>query len=228
MLWFACKKCGKVIGRPDSSAGALVFCDCGHGSRVPWESTAAAPKVEPQAPAQALDPIRFDPVREPAPAPSKERRPRNAPIDANSCFNHTSIDKAGVCTACGLSFCARCLTTFQNQALCTACKNYQTRILQRRPESSKLALVSFLLALAAGPIMITLVAMTRSRSSTNFLLLALLPPLFALTAGVMAMRWINRDSRRAGQHLAVSGISLAAVVGVMTTLMLLYGQKLWA
>jgi len=80
-----------------------------------------------------------------------------APIDPNACFNHATADKAGVCLDCGLSFCGRCLTTFQNAAYCAACKNYRTRIMQRRPDSSKLALASFLIALAAGPVMFLLV-----------------------------------------------------------------------
>ena len=36
MIWFACKKCGKTQGRPESLAGTLVFCDCSFGIRVPW------------------------------------------------------------------------------------------------------------------------------------------------------------------------------------------------
>src|SRR5262249_16114600 len=48
MIWFSCKQCGKVHGRAENSAGTLVFCDCGQGNTVPWESTAAEPE-EPGA-----------------------------------------------------------------------------------------------------------------------------------------------------------------------------------
>lgn len=174
----------------------------------------------------ALEPIRFDAPAEPPPVRVRERRSRTDPIDANACFNHTSVDKTGICAACGLSFCDRCLMNFRGETLCAPCKNYRTRLLQRRPESSKLALASFLVALAAGPILVALQAMTKSRASTHFLWLGLLLPLIALAAGVMAVRWLNRGEKRAGQHLAVSGISLAAVVAFMTMLLAVYGHKL--
>src|SRR5438105_12622885 len=54
MIWFSCSKCQKTLGRPESSVGALVFCDCGQGNAVPWDSTAAAP-AEP-LPAEVLPP----------------------------------------------------------------------------------------------------------------------------------------------------------------------------
>ena len=48
MIWFSCNKCGKALGRPESSAGAFIFCDCGQGLTVPWDST-IAPPVGPSA-----------------------------------------------------------------------------------------------------------------------------------------------------------------------------------
>lgn len=225
MIWFACKKCGKAIGRPDSSAGALIFCDCGHASRIPWESSIAPPRPEP-ATAKLADPIPFD-APLPPPPPRVERRTRHTPIDANVCFNHTSVDKSAVCSACGLSFCDRCLTSFEQQTLCGPCKNYRTRLLQRRPEPSKLALASFLLALAAGPMLLILIGLTRSPGTGPFLLLALLPPAMALAAGALALRWIHRGKNRAGEHLAVSGISLGAVVAFLAMLIVMFGEKLW-
>jgi len=65
MIWFNCKKCAKTQSRPDSSAGTMIFCDCGHGNTVPWESTATPPAAAipvvsvPQGP--TLEPIQFDP-----------------------------------------------------------------------------------------------------------------------------------------------------------------------
>src|SRR5271156_2827409 len=69
MIWFTCKKCGKSHGRGESSAGTMIFCDCGHGNTVPWESTAAEPApvavvAAPRVP--DLAPIQFDPVLAPA------------------------------------------------------------------------------------------------------------------------------------------------------------------
>ncbi len=232
MIWFACRQCGKVLGRADGSAGALVFCDCGQGLRVPWESAAPPPPIEEastKAPEQSAEPIRFDRAT-PPPLPPSKRRSRKAPmapIDPNTCFNHALSDKADVCTECGLSFCARCLTTFEKNTYCAPCKNYRTRILQRRPDSSKLALLSFLIALAAGPAMFLLIPFATSSHARNFMLLALMPPALALAAGILALRWIRGGENRIGQHLAVSGMTLGTCVGILTVLLVFFGQKIW-
>src|SRR4051812_28695655 len=101
MIWFACKQCGKVHGRPEASAGATVFCDCGQGNLVPWESTAAEPESAPVADAPALpalQPLTFeapprpsDPGDEPRPRRARERR------DPEFCFNHQRVPKVGTC-----------------------------------------------------------------------------------------------------------------------------------
>ena len=148
----------------------------------------------------------------------------NTPIDPSVCFNHASSDKADVCSACGLSFCGRCLTPFQNTVLCTVCKNYRSRLLQRRPDTSKLALASLFVALGAGPAML---AFTASPAARNFVLLGLIPSLLALAAGVLALRWIRNGPYRAGVQLAISGISLAGFVGVLTVMLAVYGSKVW-
>jgi hypothetical protein len=103
MIWFPCKHCGKVHGRPENSAGTMIFCDCGQGVTVPWESTAAPtapastaelptamPAVEAPAlgaamplPGPRLEPLKFESVPvvapvSPPPLPSRrdERGPR--------------------------------------------------------------------------------------------------------------------------------------------------------
>jgi hypothetical protein len=231
MIWFACKTCHKVIGRAESSAGAVVFCDCGASLRVPWESTATPPPIESMpvaTPAQTLEPIRFEPTSSRSEPRGGGRRSKHAPIDPEACFNHPSLDKSAVCPECGLSFCERCVTQFQGVPMCAACKNYRTRLLQRRPESSRMALGSFLIALAAAPGMIAMVAATASRHTQQYLLLAIIPPLLALAAGVVALRWIRGAPGRSGEQLALSGIALAAIVAITTMLFVVYGQKVWA
>ena len=47
MIWFTCRQCGKRHVRPEAECGTLVFCECGQGNRVPWQSTVA----EEEAPA---------------------------------------------------------------------------------------------------------------------------------------------------------------------------------
>ena len=74
MIWFSCKQCGKRHGRADNLAGTLVFCECGHGNRVPWVSTIAEPEV-PEA--EAMPPR---PAAPPPPAAEREpERPRPFP-----------------------------------------------------------------------------------------------------------------------------------------------------
>lgn len=74
MIWFDCKKCNKRHGKADSQAGALVFCECGYGNRVPWSST--APEPEP-APAQPL------PARPIPPRAEDDREPRRVDRSAD-------------------------------------------------------------------------------------------------------------------------------------------------
>lgn len=81
MIWFACKQCGKVHGRSEGSSGTTVFCECGQGNMVPWESTAQQPEKPPEIPAASpgaaprLKPIVFEPaaVPPPRPVPPRER-----------------------------------------------------------------------------------------------------------------------------------------------------------
>src|SRR5271156_3655754 len=79
MIHFTCKKCGKTHSRPDSTGGTMIFCDCGHGNTVPWESTVAEPANPPMATSGPkvpdLAPIQFDPVTIPTP-PSAAAPPR--------------------------------------------------------------------------------------------------------------------------------------------------------
>ncbi len=83
MIWFSCKQCGKVHGRSENSIGTMIFCDCGTGLTVPWESTAAEPEKRPEAPAfpgPVLKPMVFDSGPPPLPARS-ERIERTEPLD---------------------------------------------------------------------------------------------------------------------------------------------------
>jgi hypothetical protein len=74
MIWFTCKQCGKRHGRADNLVGTLVFCECGHGNRVPWASTTAEPEV-PEA--EVLPPR---PAPPPPPAPEERRPERQRPF----------------------------------------------------------------------------------------------------------------------------------------------------
>ena len=115
MIWFDCQKCNKTLSRPESSAGALVFCNCGNSLRVPWESTAApAAETYPMAVEEPLAPVRFERVpSQPTQAAFDEvslprLRRRTDEIDPEYCFNHPSEPKSVTCSDCGLSLCRRC------------------------------------------------------------------------------------------------------------------------
>src|SRR5207237_1299689 len=124
MIWFSCSQCGKALGRPEASAGAFVFCTCGQGNVVPWDSTIPAP-AEP-LPAEAPPgppPLRAIPVGEekipvarrpsspPPPPPPRRpddedddlrRRLSSAPAVRNPgrCFNHQDRPILHKCDDC--------------------------------------------------------------------------------------------------------------------------------
>ena len=93
MIWFACKQCGKTHNRPESSSGSMVFCDCGNGMTVPWESTMEPPANAPQqeeVPSAlpvnvppAFDVPSFQPIpvgEERVPPPPRPQNPSPPPI----------------------------------------------------------------------------------------------------------------------------------------------------
>jgi hypothetical protein len=165
MIWFACKQCGKRHGRAESLVGTLVFCECGHGNRVPWASTVA----EPEIPAEPAPPPR---PRPPRPSPPDERRetdfppPRRRPREPRRpnpkyCLNHDETASEHTCDACRCRFCAACVVTLQGQTLCGPCKNFRIRGLSRPARPSALGIVALVVALVSGPVtfFLTLVAM---------------------------------------------------------------------
>ncbi len=181
MIWFSCRECGKTHGRPETAIGATIFCDCGTGLIVPWESTAAEP---PQAaapensPALKLEPVTFE-AAPPGPAPPSPGRPTSGPPtsgppshgppplrgrkrarvnrrDPAFCFNHEQGPREASCGDCGESFCGACLVAFDGADLCGPCKNYRVKNLQRAIPASNLSIVSLLVALLSGPITIGL------------------------------------------------------------------------
>ena len=208
-----------------------MFCDCGVGLRVPWESSAIAP-TPPELPEE--EPIRFEPTQGDAPRAKtpdigkvKLRRRPHAPIDADYCFNHTSSRKESPCDGCGLSFCKRCLAKFEGKSLCAACKNYRTRLLQRKPQTPRFATASFVTALFAGPALFLMAPYMMGTQSRWLTLLLLLPQAFALAAGIHALLAIRRDPSRGGGHLAVAGVGLASLACVLMLLATVFASKIW-
>jgi hypothetical protein len=235
MIWFSCKQCGKVHGRPGNSAGTLVFCDCGQGNTVPWESTA----TEPEAPVPAampampavpkLEPISFDPGTAPpplpaprAPMPRPRRRPPRYRPDPNLCLNHEGVPSQKTCAACEESFCGDCIVTFQGNNYCGACKNYQLRVLQRPPRTSGLALGSLILALLTGPWVLGLVG----TGNVILCLLALIACGMALILGIASLRVIEK-TRIGGRSLAITGILAAGSAALMGVVLTFFAPGIW-
>ena len=179
MIWFACKQCGKRHGRAESLSGTMVFCECGHGNRVPWSSTAAEPEDSP-----APDPLPLPPPP-PGPGPGRpsagprqstpipfldeeeERRPgrpaeplplpfRPKPkreyrrVNPKYCLNHDELPTEHTCSQCRLPFCSKCVVTLQGEVLCGPCKNFKVRGLQRPTRLTPLSIVAAVLGVAAG------------------------------------------------------------------------------
>jgi hypothetical protein len=241
MIWFGCKQCGKVHGRPEHSVGAMVFCDCGQGLTVPWESTAAEPPsvpiLEPRPPSPA-EPLRYELARdessrdesrrdepprgessgrEPSRGPAP-RRPRRGPVepDPSVCFNHEAAARKHVCHECELSFCAECVMEFRGKTVCGPCKNYLVKLLQRPPRVSPLALACLMTALVTAPALFCFLPLGRSWGSLWLTFLALVPHAAAIVMGAVALRRLGASGKLGGRPQAITGIVIASVAAAVT------------
>jgi hypothetical protein len=96
MIQFACKRCGKYFERPNEAAGTLVFCECGLGNRVPWESTlprAATAATGDSAPSRALDALPAGGAVDAIPAPPLPSADDGAGAGRglDRCLNHPQV-----------------------------------------------------------------------------------------------------------------------------------------
>jgi hypothetical protein len=223
MIWFACKQCGKVHGRAESSIGTMVFCECGQGNLVPWESTVSEPAGSevPAAPPR-LEPLAFEPPLVPASPPPIPRRGRRRTAfpkpDPNFCLNHDKRPPVGKCADCGEAFCGDCLVTMQGKTLCGPCKNFRIRKLHRPPKVSSLALIGVILAMAVVPLSFCLPVLNASVIG----LLPLLGELTALALAVLGFRETEVNPRVTGRSLAITGMLTAVVAVVLNVLLALY------
>ncbi len=223
MIWFACYKCGEKHGRPDNSAGAMVFCKCGEGLTVPWEST-----VEPASEGQAgprLEPVSFpDPPKTPA---RKERQKAGLQQrDPNLCFNHSHVPSQTTCSDCGEAFCGDCLVVLQGQPMCSPCKNHRLRSFQHQQRMSGLALASIVIALIAVPLPFCFLPLPFTSRHPLLALLPLLPQILALILGVVGLWRIERRKDLGGRAVAMTGIAAALVFGVLSVTLALLAPEL--
>lgn len=232
MIWFSCKQCGKVHGRAENSIGATIFCECGQGIVVPWESTVEEPKGPPVPPPLSwsppplkLEPVVFEPPpARPGPPPPGRRRGRRAQRDPQFCFNHQEVPQQAACADCGENFCLECLVSFQGQSLCAPCKNYRVRLLQRTQPAPRFALLSVSLALLTGPVALCLLPISQ-RGFPWAALLALVPQLVALVLGSLAWRAADQENSPGGRSLAITGVVTAALTSVVIVLLALHAPS---
>lgn len=252
MIWFTCKKCGKAHGRSEASAGTMVFCDCGHGNTVPWESTTAEPAAAPvvvEAPkVPDLGPIQFDPMGTPSvpgssPPPVKPsssyprssppddderpyRRGRSEKRDPDYCFNHQRRPQAGQCADCEENFCADCLVKFQGATLCGPCKNFRARKQEVPPTASTLASASVVISLIVGPLMTCLVLANRSEGMRVMNWMSILLQFVAIALGVWALREAEAERKGGGQWVAITGVVTASLTCVVVILINAYVARI--
>jgi hypothetical protein len=216
MIWFACKQCGKRLKQPDGAGGSFVFCTCGQGNRVPWESTLAPEPAE-------------DPVESPSKEPLEEeprpyRRQREiVEHDPAYCWNHQEIPSANTCDDCGEHFCAACIVVLRGKTLCGPCKNFRLARLQRPPRASAMAIVALVLGILGGPLSLCLSSTGRMNGDSLSLFTlgvgaaGLLLPAVALLLALLALGEMNRNPRVGGRALAITG-AVTAVVGIVWSL----------
>ncbi|MBI2806147.1 MAG: hypothetical protein HYX68_14290 [Planctomycetes bacterium] len=252
MIWFTCKKCNKTHSRTESSAGTMIFCDCGQGLTVPWESTAAPPPTPavvdvPRVP--DLAPIQFDPVPITTPNapprsstgssyPSKPppidderpyRRGRNEKRDPDFCFNHQRRPKVQTCAECEEAFCADCVSRFQGALLCGPCKNFRARRQELPPNASTMANASLIIPLITAPLMMCWLLYQPGHDAMRVLsFLSLLPQLLALGLGAWALYDAERERKGGGQWVAISGVTTATLTCVLMLLINLAATRLAA
>jgi hypothetical protein len=228
MIWFACKQCGKRHGRAENLSGTLVFCECGHGNRVPWSSTVPEPPPEEAAPLPPPPPRAPRPPvdrREPEPAfPSLPHRPRERRrINPNYCLNHEDATKEATCDACHCSFCSACVVSMQGQTLCGPCKNFRFGGLSRPTRLPPLAIVAFVLALVGMVVWLILglvamsFAMVMDSGIAGSIVCCVLALLFAggeTVLSLLALRQIDRQPALGGRGLAMTGAT-AGLTGML-------------
>jgi hypothetical protein len=246
MIWFSCTKCGRALGRAETSAAAVVFCDCGQGNVVPWESNIAAPAQPPTFPAQgeneasAAEPPLLQAVpigeeqipvvrRAPAPATDDAIDPRDrhldVPRDAKACFNHHDRPGQEKCAACGENFCGDCLVKLKGIPLCGPCKNFRLRQNNRPFTLSIKAVVGVILAMICAPIVMCLLPVGVNEASVVFAVMALVGQLAAMLLGALALRETEKNPRLTGRSLAITTLLTGALGSLMIVCFLLAARK---
>jgi hypothetical protein len=191
MIWFRCKQCGKTHNRPEGQGGAMIFCDCGQGLRVPWASTVPEPESIDEAIPIPLDPGSAVPVPKalPVPVPMGESAPARRPsiplpanppslsaprghrpyrkVDPGFCLNHDEIASTHTCADCRLPFCDSCVVSLNGALVCGPCKNFRLRSQTRPTRVSPLAIIGLVVAVVSGPVAVCLSVLSLGSNRYN-------------------------------------------------------------
>lgn len=213
MICFACPGCGRVHEADDEAAGTRVGCACGREVTVPAGSEAPAVRSAPARPPDAGEGAEGAPGFEPA-------------AEAAACWNHPDDPAEAACAACGQPFCQSCLVRLQGRTLCGPCKNLRLRRLERPTRGSPLALLSLIIALAAGPFGFCVLVGAATAQAPAFGVIGLLPDAAALLLGWVALRKVESDPALSGRGLAITGLVTATAGACLTVLfMVLVGRN---
>ena len=231
MIWFTCKKCGKRHGRADNLASTFVFCECGQGNTVPWQSTTSPPETPPEPPRRPAPP----PPR-PRPFDDRERPPLPPPLDdpregdllrrrkANVfrrrrpgfCLNHDDLATDKTCADCKEPFCPNCLVELQGQTVCGPCKNFRIRGLHRPARVPGMAVVAMVVGLVSGPVSFCLTLFGTGpngglAAAVLMSLVGLVLPIGGLVVSWLALREIETKPNLGGRGLAMTGATTSLV-----------------
>jgi hypothetical protein len=227
MIWFLCKQCGKRHGRADNLASTLVFCECGQGNTVPWQST-TTPPAAPPAPPRPLPSSRaqpFDDRDEGRPPPENDSagdllRRRKANVFRRRrpgfCLNHDDAATDKICEDCKESFCPNCLVEQQGKTLCGPCKNFRIRGMHRPTKVPGLAVVALIVGLVSGPVAFCMTLVGAGPQGSLFVAIALsviglLLPVGGMVVSWYALREIESKPNLGGRGLAMTGATTSLI-----------------
>jgi hypothetical protein len=225
MIWFLCKQCGKRHGRADNLASTLVFCECGQGNMVPWQSTTTPPAAPAPRPSPPPRPQPFDDRDDRRPPPEEDAaggllRRRKANVFRRRrpgfCLNHDDVATDKICEDCKESFCPNCIVEQQGKLLCGPCKNFRIRGLHRPTRVTGLAVVALIVGLVSGPVTFCMTMFGAGPQGSLFAAIALsviglLLPVGGLVVSWYALREIEAKPNLGGRGLVMTGATTSLV-----------------
>lgn len=229
----------------------MVFCACGQGNRVPWNTTQDIPDAIPAALPVPVPESRAKPMREAQPAPSSPSPSEQAsalPVPARRagrllgkvhpdfCYHHDEVPRSLTCSACQLPFCEACIVTLEGKQLCGPCKNFRVSSPGQARRLLPLSAIAFVVAFASGPVALTLSfaaaglvigeGMVGVGVALCFLASAL--PVAGLVLSTLALGRLDGRPQTAGRGLASSAVctSLVAIVWCSTVALLMIARHI--